>query len=509
MLATITSGAVLGVDAYRVRVEVDLTRGLPSMSVVGLPGGAVREARERVTAALLNSGFQVPPRRVTINLAPADIPKSGSSFDLPIALGLLAAGGAFWETDLSRFCVIGELGLDGSIRPVHGALPVALMCKREGMEALVVPAANALEAAAIVGLDVRHAADLRAVVRFLAGGPLPRAEATSAAPADLSPMPDFADVKGQETARRALEIAAAGGHNALLIGPPGAGKSMMAQRLPSILTPLTPAEALDATRVHSVAGRLPPGAGLLRRRPFRAPHHTVSDAGLVGGGTFPRPGEASLAHHGVLFLDELPEFRRSALEALRQPAEEGVIHIGRARAGVWLPARFMLIAAMNPCPCGHYTDGTGRCVCSTEAVRRYRRRVSGPLLDRIDLHVEVPRPSPAQLMARGRSESSAAMRDRVAAARERQLRRYQDAPIFCNGDLDARMLRRYCRLDDAASALLEAATHRLGLSGRAHHRVLRLARTIADLDATEALDAPHVAEAVQYRCLDRPLPEPA
>jgi magnesium chelatase family protein len=509
MLATITSGAVLGVDAYRVRVEVDLTRGLPSMSVVGLPGGAVREARERVTAALLNSGFEVPPRRVTINLAPADIPKSGSSFDLPMALGLLAAGGAFWEKDLSRFCVIGELGLDGSIRSVHGALPVALMCQREGMHALVVPAANAAEAAAIDGLDVRHAADLREVVRFLAGGPLPRAEASSAAPADRSPMPDFGDVKGQETARRALEISAAGGHNALLIGPPGAGKSMMAQRLPSILTPLSPAEALDATRVHSVAGRLPPGAGLLRRRPFRAPHHTVSDAGLVGGGTFPRPGEASLAHHGVLFLDELPEFRRSALEALRQPAEEGVIHIGRARAGVWLPARFMLIAAMNPCPCGHYTDGTGRCVCSAEAVRRYRRRVSGPLLDRIDLHVEVPRPSPAQLMARGRSESSAAMRDRVAAARERQLRRYQDVPIFCNGDLDAPMLRRYCRLDDAASALLEAATRRLGLSGRAHHRVLRLARTIADLDATEALDAPHVAEAVQYRCLDRPVPEPA
>jgi magnesium chelatase family protein len=508
MLATITSGAVLGVDAYRVRVEVDLTRGLPSMSMVGLPGGAVREARERVTAALINSGYEVPPRRVTINLAPADIPKSGSSFDLPIALGLLAAGGAFWETDLSRFCVIGELGLDGSIRPVHGALTVALMCEREGMEALVVPAANAAEAAAVAGLDVRHAATLRDVVRFLAGGPLPRAEATPAAPADLSGLPDFADVRGQETARRALEIAAAGGHNALLIGPPGAGKSMMAQRLPSILPPLAPAEALDATRVHSVAGRLPPGAGLLQRRPFRAPHHTVSDAGLVGGGAFPRPGEASLAHHGVLFLDELPEFRRSALEALRQPAEEGVIHIGRARAGVRLPARFMLIAAMNPCPCGHYTDGRGRCICTADAVRRYRRRVSGPLLDRIDLHVEVPRPGPAQLMARGRSESSAAMRYRVEAARERQVRRYQDTPIFCNAELDPRMMRRYCRLDEAARALLEAATHRLGLSGRAHHRVLRLARTIADLDGTEALDATHVAEAVQYRCLDRPLPEP-
>ncbi len=503
MLATITSGAVLGVDAYPVRVEVDLARGLPSMTMVGLPQGAVREARERVTAALVNSGFQVPPSRVTINLAPADIPKTGSAFDLPIALGLLAASGSFWEADVSTACCVGELGLDGSIRPVHGVLPVALMCRQQGIQNLVVPEPNGAEAAAVDGLDVRAARSLGEVVRFLAGGPLARAEAAATGSDRRAACSDFADVMGQETARRAVEVAAAGGHNLLMIGPPGSGKSMMAKRLPSILPPLTHAEALDATRVHSVAGRLRSGSGLLHARPFRSPHHGISDAGLVGGGAVPRPGEASLAHHGVLFLDELPEFRRSALESLRQPAEEGVIHIGRARAAVRLPARFMLVAAMNPCPCGHHGDDTGRCVCSPEQVRRYRSRVSGPLYDRIDIHVEMPRPRAAQLAAATRSEPSRGILERVVAARDRQVRRYAGTGVLSNAQLDAPMTQRHCRLDESGAALLEAAIRRLGLSGRAYHRVQRVARTIADLEGTEPIDPSHVAEAIQYRSLDR------
>ncbi|MBW3552168.1 MAG: YifB family Mg chelatase-like AAA ATPase [Gemmatimonadetes bacterium] len=501
MLATILSGAVLGVEGYAVRVEVDLARGLPSMSVVGLPQGAVREGRERVTAALTNSGYPVPPRRITINLAPADIPKNGSAFDLPIALGLLAADGRLPARGLDDLCCIGELGLDGALRPVHGSLAVALHCRDAGIARLVLPAPNTAEASVVEGIGVVGAASLTDVVDYLAG----RRDLPSAAPRTAETasrhVQDFEDVRGQGVARRALEIAAAGGHNALLLGPPGSGKSMMARRIPSILPPLTAEEAVEATVVHSVAGRLPAGIGLLRSRVFRAPHHSISDAGLIGGGGIPRPGEASLAHHGVLFLDELPEFRRSALEALRQPLEDGEIHLGRARAAVRLPARFMLVAAMNPCPCGHY--GTDACTCSVERVRRYRARISGPLLDRIDVQLQVAPTRSTELTGRRPGEASARIRDRVTAARERQLERYRERGVFCNAQLDPRLTRVHCAPDEPGAAILEAAIQRLGLSGRGFHRILRVARTIADLSGSERVEAGHVAEAIQYRALDR------
>ena len=506
MLATILSGAVLGVDAYPVRVEVDLARGLPTMSVVGLPQGAVREGRERVSAALINSGYDVPPKRITINLAPADVPKTGSAFDLPIALGILTAAGRLPGWPVEQVCCIGELGLDGSLRPVHGALSVALGCRDRGVPELILPKANVAEAAVVEGLTVLGATSLRQVAAHLDGSePIPRREAPGAAGTATADHPDFADVRGQQTARRALEIAAAGGHNVLMVGSPGSGKSMMARRLPSILPPLSRDEALEVTRIHSVAGRLGAGAGLLRSRPFRAPHHGISDAGLIGGGAIPRPGEVSLAHHGVLFLDELPEFNRSALEALRQPLEGGVIHIGRARMSVRLPARFMLVGAMNPCPCGHHGDGTDRCKCTVGAVQRYRARVSGPLLDRVDLHVVVSRVPSSALAQRRASESSAAIRSRVTEARSRQLRRLVGRGVYCNAQLSPAQTRDLCQLDEAGEALLEAAIRRLHLSGRGYHRILRIARTIADLDATEALDPQHVAEAIQYRTLDRPV----
>lgn len=514
MLARVRSAAVLGVEAYPVEVEVDLSNGLPSLATVGLPQSAVKEGRERVHAAILNAGFEFPLRRITVNLAPADRPKAGSGFDLAIALGILAASGQVPGDGLADLLVLGEIGLDGDLRPVRGALPVALCARAAGARQLVVPASNAAEAALVDGLEVRAAGSLAALCAWLAGRlelPIARADAGAALRAAPEDGVDFADVRSQAVAKRALEVAAAGSHNFLMIGPPGAGKTMLARRLPTILPALGLEEALEATKIHSVAGTLAPGQPLIGTRPFRAPHHTVSDAGMIGGGAWPRPGEVSLSHGGVLFLDELPEFRRNVLEALRQPLEDGVVTLSRAAMSLSFPARFMLAAAMNPCPCGHYGDATRPCRCEPVAVERYRARVSGPLLDRIDIHLSVPA-VPASELSVGASpaESSAVIRARVEAARRRQRARFVEQPgLYANAHMQAREVRRWCRLDEPGESLLRQAIAKLGLSARAYARILKLARTIADLAGAPEIDRAHVSEAVQYRLLDRArLPAP-
>jgi len=497
-LACVNARAQLGVSAPEVRVEVHLAGGLPSFNIVGLPETAVRESRDRVRAAISNSGFTPPSRRITVSLAPADLPKDGGRFDLPIALGILVASGQLKVKDLDAYEFLGELSLGGQVRAVPGCLP-AILHARESGRCLVLPRANGLEAGLVSNADCRLADDLARVCAALAGRVgMPRPEPVTSAP--LTDLPDLADVHGQARARRALEIAAAGSHNLLMIGPPGTGKTLLASRLPGILPAMAEEEALETASIASITGRaLDPARW--RERPFRAPHHTASGVALVGGGTRPRPGEISLAHNGVLFLDELPEFDRRVLEVLREPLESGRIIISRAALQAEYPARFQLVAAMNPCPCGYAGDESGRCHCSPEQVFRYRARISGPLLDRIDLHVEVPR---QKINEHPPGEASAGVRERIHQARGRQQRRGA-----LNAALDVAAVREHCALDAAADKLLETACERLNLSARAHQRILKVARTIADLDGSERIATAHLAEAIGYRQLDRRLREAA
>ncbi|HTE19730.1 MAG TPA: YifB family Mg chelatase-like AAA ATPase [Armatimonadota bacterium] len=507
MLATAFSSATLGVDAYLVEVEVDVARGgLFKFVVVGLPDAAVKESSERVAVALRSQGFRMPNTRVLVNLAPADVRKEGPSFDLPIALGVLAAHGQIPPEPLAEFLVTGELSLEGTLRPVAGVLPMALAARQAGKRGILLPEENAREAAIVRGLEVYPVRTIRQAIQALAGeGTQFTAEDVTATLQDPTWEIDFSDVRGQEHVKRALEVAAAGGHNVIMAGPPGSGKTMLARRLATVLPPLTFEEALEVTKLYSVTGQLGRERALVTQRPFRAPHHTVSDAGLIGGGSIPRPGEISLAHNGVLFLDELPEFNRQVLEVLRQPLEEGHVTIARAAASLSYPARCIFVGAMNPCPCGHRGDPLRACTCSDHQIARYLARISGPLLDRIDIHLEVPRLQQDELLQPGKGEPSKAVRERVQAAREVQRQRFEGSPIFVNAAMNSKQTRTYCPIEPGAQELLKAAITRLGLSARAYDRVLKLSRTIADLAAVETVGIPHVAEAVQYRSLDRQL----
>ncbi|NLX76008.1 MAG: YifB family Mg chelatase-like AAA ATPase [Clostridiaceae bacterium] len=508
MLSVVNTCGLLGINGYMVSVETDISKGIPAFDIVGLGDAAVKEAKERVRAAIRNSDFEFPSRRITVNLAPADMKKEGTSYDLPIAAGILAATGVISRDALSGCVLLGELSLDGTLRPVNGVLPKTITAREKGFEAIITPCENAGEASVVKGIKVIPASNLSELVKHFNGEiNLPYAEndADLFSDEESKNQPDFADVKGQEHVKRALEVAAAGGHNLSMIGSPGSGKTMLARRMPSILPDLTFEEALEITKIYSVAGLLPPDSSLITKRPFRAPHHTISSISLIGGGRIPKPGEVSLAHLGVLFLDELPEFGKNTLEVLRQPLEDGFVNISRINASITYPCSTTLIAAANPCKCGYYLDDTRECTCTQNEVRTYLGRLSGPLLDRMDIQVEVPSLRYSELNSDTVSESSADIRKRVNKARSIQRKRFSQEGIYCNSQMTSLMVRKYCRLGKEEADLLRKAFSRLGLTARSHDKILKVARTIADLEGAENINAVHISEAIQYRILDRNL----